>query len=117
MSNEPRMENLSEDEQKEATEGVERIDTPEMEAQKALMLEASKLVLHKPSWVHPQHDIFYRLAYLQVRKDEKAKNQPARVRTMIIRKLMNSMVTKMGKFFEEEQAKKAKENEDVSRRF
>lgn len=115
---EPKLEDLTQEEQEAVKEGGERIQTPEEAEQEALVLEASKLVVHMPSWVHKQHDIFYRLAYLQVRKDEKASNQPARVRTQIIRKLMNDMVMKMGKFFtEEEKKKREQENKDAGRRF
>lgn len=87
------------------------------EEAKALFLEASSLVLYIPNWVQKQHELFYKVAYLQVKKDEKVSKNSARVRTALIKQLMNRMVLKMSKFFEEEQKKKQEAKENESREF
>lgn len=111
----PKKEDLPNNEEAVVDEAEERIETPEDEETKALFLEASKLVLHILNWVQPQHELFYKVAYLQVKNDPKVANNPARVRSAIIKQLMNRIITKMGKFFKEENEKKEKKN--VSRRF
>jgi hypothetical protein len=114
------MTELNETEKKEVEETTKEMNVPEDrdgEEAKALFLEASELVLHLPNWVHRQHEIFYKVAYLQIKKDPKASIQPARIRTALIKKLMNKMVLKMGKFFEEETKKKMEEKKNESRRF
>lgn len=119
--NPPKKEDLSEQEQKTVDEAGEKIEPTEVnekdEKAKAIFLEASKMTLYIPNWVHPQHEVFYKVAYIQVRDEETLKGKPARVRTQVIRKLMNDMIVKMGEFYKSEEKKKEQEKKNVSRRF